>query len=249
MNESSAPTANDPDHHAGALLAQPPAAGRYDHQSYEPDESTALIGAFVPLGARVLDVGCGTGSVSRLLEDYREAQIVGIEPNAERAAIGRQRGVDVRAGYLTSELLATLGRFDAVVFADVLEHLADPGAMLRLVRPVLRPGGYVVASVPNVANWTVRARLLLGRFNYTESGIMDATHLRWFTRRTLGELFERSGYAVTAVNGSTGKWMHEYRRVPPRLRRRVLRPLARCFPTLFACQLIIQAAPLSNSSQ
>jgi SAM-dependent methyltransferase len=237
----SASAGGDPDINAGGLLHRPPHPGRYDGQNYEPDESTGLLGAFLPLDARVLDVGCGSGSVSQLLREHRRATLVGVEPNPTRAALGRERGLDVRTGFLTADLLATLGSFDAVVFADVLEHLADPAAMLRLVRPALKPGGVVVASMPNMAHWSVRAGLLLGRFNYRESGIMDATHLRWFTYRTVRELFERSGFVVTATGGSAGQWMPEYRRWSPRLRRHLLPRLARGWPALFACQLVVQA--------
>ena len=231
----------DPDLNADGILARPPAPGRYDGQTYEADESTGLIGSFIPFGARVLDVGCGTGSVSRLIREHRHATLVGIEPNADRAAICRERGIEVHSGYLTSGLLATLGQFDAIVFADVLEHLSDPSAMLRLIRPALKPGGVVVASVPNIANWTVRARLLFGRFNYSESGIMDATHLRWFTQRTVRELFDRSGFVINSMGGSAGKWMHEYRRMPGHMRRQLLPWLTWRFPALFACQLIVRA--------
>ena len=248
-HENSPVLANDdPDQHAGGILAAPPMAGRYDRQDYAAGESTALIGGFIPAGARVLDIGCGTGSVSRLLREHRHATVVGIEPNAERAALCRTRGIEVHTGFLTAELLATLGQFDAVVFADVLEHLADPSAMLRLVRPALKPGGVVVASMPNIAHWTVRARLLLGRFNYSPSGIMDATHLRWFTFQTARELFERSGFVVNAMGGSAGAWMTEYARTPVRVRRRLLPLLARVWPTLFACQVIVRA-PLAPGAE
>jgi methionine biosynthesis protein MetW len=239
----SSPAERDPDQNADAMLSHPPDPLRYDHQTYDADESPALLGTFIPMGARVLDVGCGPGAVSCLIRDHRNARVVGVEPNAERAAVGRGRGLEVHTGYVTPELLATLGRFDAIMFADVLEHLVDPAAMLRLVTPALQPGGVIVASVPNIAHWTVRLRLLVGRFDFTESGIMDATHLRWFTARTLRELFERSGLVVQAMSGSAGQWLPEYRRLPGSWRRRLVPRLARIFPRLFSCQLIIRVSP------
>ncbi len=242
--DASAPHAHDPDQNSGGMLAHPPDPGRYDGHDYAADESTGLLGALIPTGARVLDVGCGTGSVTQLLRHHRQARMVGVEPNAERLAIARQRGLEVHAGVLTQELLGTLGRFDVILFADVLEHLSDPAAQLRAVAPSLVPGGTVIASVPNIAHWSVRARLLAGRFDYRPSGLMDATHLRWFTRRTVRELFERAGFTVVTLAGSAGQWMEEYRRVPAGLRRRLLPGLARRFPGLFACQLIVQARPV-----
>jgi len=79
--------------------------------------------------------------------------------------------------------------FDGVVFKDVLEHVADPAALLRDARSLLRPGGRVIASIPNVAHWTVRLRLLFGHFDYTPTGLLDATHLRFFMEASVRALF------------------------------------------------------------
>src|SRR5205823_7166679 len=88
------------------------------------------------------------------------------------------------------------GGFDAIVCADVLEHLRDPAAALAAVRHALAPDGEVVISIPNVAHLWVRLSLLAGRFDYAERGILDRTHLRFFTRRTLLALLARAGLAV-----------------------------------------------------
>src|SRR5262245_42234591 len=82
---------------------------------------------------------------------------------------------------VSEEFLREHGRFDTIVLADVIEHLPDPAEMVSLLKQGLVPDGSIVASVPNVAHWFVRIDLLRGSFNYQEMGIMDATHLRWFT--------------------------------------------------------------------
>jgi hypothetical protein len=87
-------------------------------------------------------------------------------------------------------------RFDCIVFGDVLEHLADPGTVLQRCRSILAPGGMVVASIPNVAHVAVRAMLLEGRWDYSDLGIMDRTHLRFFARSTLVELLSSAGLAL-----------------------------------------------------
>jgi len=86
--------------------------------------------------------------------------------------------------------------FDVVVFGEVLEHLVDPHRALVEAAKVLRGGGYVVASVPNVAHGSVRLALLDGAFPYTERGLLDYTHLRFFTRKTLADLFRQAGYSI-----------------------------------------------------
>jgi len=220
---------------------------RYDGHTADESESTGIICRFVPDGARVLDVGCGTGSMSKLVRDLRHATVIGIEPNPERAGLARQRGIDVHVGVLNAQTSATLGDFDAVVFADVLEHLEDPAATLRTARSVLRRGGVVVASVPNVAHWTVRWNLLLGRFDYQPVGIMDATHLRWFTRRSIHSLFGAAGFTVQTYTVSAGMWMPEYntrapwRWMAPDSRNRAIIAGVRRWPGLFGCQHVVRA--------
>ena len=98
--------------------------------------------------------------------------------------------------------LSTLPHYDVVLFGDTLEHLPDPGAVLARLRSRLKPGGALVVSLPNVANWAIRLSLLAGRFRYTDRGILDRTHLRFFTRRTLIELLEGAGFRVVAVEAS-----------------------------------------------
>src|ERR1700756_4533552 len=144
------------DQHARGLGTELLSPLRYDDRSLDPSESAGIMARMIPAGARVLDVGCGSGSLSRLIMDARNCIILGLEPNAERAAAAACKGVEVVRAEFAEELLPELGLFDVVLFADVLEHLADPFEMLRLARIILRAGGRVVASVPNVAHWTVR---------------------------------------------------------------------------------------------
>src|SRR5262249_11276316 len=93
--------------------------------------------------------------------------------------------------------LPTLGdRFDAIVYADVLEHLADPLRVLRELNASLAPGGQVVISIPNVAHLWVRLSLLAGRFEYRDRGILDRDHLRFFTQRSLQSLLTAAGLAI-----------------------------------------------------
>src|SRR4051812_40210561 len=169
----------EPDGHSQGFLTKSVDPLRYDGQLNDPDEVVGVIIDMIPPGARVLDVGCGTGSVSVQIIANGNATLVGVEPDEVRASKARERGVVVRSGILTPELIDDLGKFDIVLFADVLEHLPDPHSMLELAKTALAPGGRIVASVPNIAHWSVRSDLLRGKFNYRDWGIMDATHLRW----------------------------------------------------------------------
>jgi methionine biosynthesis protein MetW len=239
-----------PDDGAWAFLDEPPAPLRYDSPiTTDALEAPALIAGFVPPEGRVLDVGCGTGNVAVVIKELRRAHIVGIEPEPERASVARGRGIEVIQGYLTSELAAGLGTFDAVVFADVLEHLADPLPLLRLSCSLLAPTGVVVISVPNVAHWSVRWALLRGRFDYEEYGIMDATHLRWFTVDSLLRWLRNVGLEVHSIRQTAGTTLPIYYRAWPwrslhqHRRFSVIRLLARRWPLLFGAQHVICASP------
>jgi len=237
-----------PDRNSGGFLKAPPDPLRYDGHTSDPTEAAGKIAGLTPRDKRVLDIGCGTGSLSRLLVDLQGAKLVGIEPDLSRATIARNRGIDARHGYFDEASVQGLGKFDVVVFADVLEHLPDPAAALRLTRQVLDPGGIVIASVPNIAHWSVRLELFCGRFDYQSCGIMDATHLRWFTEKTLRDLFESSGYGVETIQQTAGvggsvyyeyffwRWFRPRRYRPP-----LIRWLAKSFPRLFGYQHVIRA--------
>ena len=162
-----------------------PDALRYAASTRTAWEATGMICSRVPVGSRVLDVGCGTGSISSLVIAECEATLVGIEPDPERAAACQARGMEVVCGYFDDATATALGNFDVIIFADVLEHVPDPTSLLERAARHLTPNGRVLVSVPNVGHWTVRLDLLAGNFDYESMGIMDATHLRWFTSKTI----------------------------------------------------------------
>jgi hypothetical protein len=118
--------------------------------------------------------------------------------------------------------------------------------MLLISREALKPGGIVIVSVPNVAHWTVRLSLARGRFDYEPYGIMDATHLRWFTWKTLEKLFMKAGFELTDRRVSAGTSMKVYHTRTPWRRlssvklRRVLGRLSQYFPKMFGCQLVFR---------
>ncbi len=156
--------------------------------------------ALVPQGAAaVLDVGCSRGETARALREAGVTRIVGIEPDAEDAAAAARLCDRVLPMPLEEIREEFPGQFDAILFGDVLQHLNDPSAALARVRDWLSPRGVVVASVPNFGHWSVVAGLLEGRFDYVPYSIVSGTQVRFFTRRTLEDLFEVSGYRVETV--------------------------------------------------
>jgi len=220
---------------------------RYRYPELVPGEVTQMVTDRIPRGARVLDVGCGTGSFLDLLTAHRGADVVGVEPNAERALDARSRGHSVFTGFYDASSAAELGRFDVILFADVLEHMPHPGPALRLASQWLEPGGCVIASIPNVAHWTIRLSLMRGKFTYTPFGLMDATHLRWFTEKSTRQLFTAAGFKNIVLDWTSGAELGCYQNFPlgvmrtHGLRRRGVRRLVQTWPSIFGFQHIVTA--------
>ena len=174
---------------------------RYGEMDGQPREDLV---AMVPAGAAAaLDVGCARGETARALKRAGVARVVGIEPDAADAAQAARVCDRVLATPLEEVREEFPGQFDAVLFGDVLEHLGDPSAALARVRPWLSERGVLVASVPNLGHWSVIADLLEGRFDYVPYSILSGTHVRFFTRRTLRDLFEASGYRIETIETVT----------------------------------------------
>ncbi|MDP9262078.1 MAG: class I SAM-dependent methyltransferase [Actinomycetota bacterium] len=189
----------------------------------------------VGTGNRVLDVGCSSGYLARPLAE-RGNTIVGLELDPEAARAAEEFCELVLVGDVeTMDLPLEPGSFDVVLGGDVIEHLRDPAATLARLRPFLRPGGRVVLSTPNVANWAIRLSLLSGRWRYTDRGILDRSHTHLFTRATLAETLEHAGYRVERIDFSVP--------VPgdSDLLDGVGRAVGRLRPSLFAYQFVAVA--------
>lgn len=178
----------------------PPAHYEFDID-LDSDTTHARTVRLIGTDRRVLELGPATGYMSDVLR-RRGCSVVGIEIDREMATQAAQYCERVIVGDLeTLDLDAELGsdRFDVIVAADVLEHLKDPLRALLQLRRFLSDQGFFVMSLPNVAHGSVRLALLEGRFPYQQSGLLDRTHLRFFTRESIGALLDEAGLAATEI--------------------------------------------------
>ena len=191
--------------------------------------------ALLPQGGRVLDVGCSSGYLAKPLSE-RGATVTGLELDPVAAETARQFCDQVLVGNVEEmELPFEPESFDAVVCGDLVEHLRDPRAFFEKVRPLIKPGGRIVLSTPNIANWAIRFSLLFGRFRYTERGILDRTHAHLFTRKTLVEALEGAGYRVDVLDFTAP--------VPGGRAEGLAHAVGRLRPSFFAYQFVVAASP------
>lgn len=190
--------------HKSRLAYEPKYDVTGDHYVYkkaDPYSSHAQILAWIEKErpAEVLEIGTATGYLSSEMKSLG-CVVTGIEQDAEMANIARQHCQEMIVGDIETMNLSGLGQYDAIVFGDVLEHLRNPREILQKASALLKPGGSVLMSLPNVANIWVRLNLLFGRFNYSRVGILDETHLRFFTLETMKQLAIDSGLDIISVN-------------------------------------------------
>jgi 2-polyprenyl-3-methyl-5-hydroxy-6-metoxy-1,4-benzoquinol methylase len=166
------------------------------HDQHNPD-----LLKLIPLGAKsLIEVGCSTGALAR---EYKKLNLAcdyfGVDIDAESADIAAKYCDDVAVLDMNEQDFSFYrknAQRDVWVFGDALEHLLDPWAVLQNVRAVISPQGMVLACIPNAQHWSVQARLSVGDFRYEDSGLFDRTHLRWFTRATIGEMFDAADFTI-----------------------------------------------------
>ena len=218
-----------------------------NHYPFKDFEGTShrilidLVRRYAPRGGTLLDLGAAGGELGNALRDHFR-RTIGFEYNADCIGDLRHRFDSVVIGDLDSveHLPANV---DAIVMADVLEHLHDPPATLAMVYRALADDGTAFISVPNVANITVRLALFFGRFEYQDRGILDRTHIRFYTPRSFRREVLGAGFVIVTTSASTMPIRLVIGSFTPepllRLAERALVGLTRLWRSLFAYQIIL----------
>ncbi len=156
----------------------------------------AVLARVPPTCKRLLDVGCGTGALGHAIKQATACEIVGLTYSEEEAASARTRLETVFVCDLNTCDFEDMGMFDCIVCSHVLEHLYQPERVLKKLRPLLTPRGVLIVALPNIVHWRQRLQFLRGRFRYTDGGLMDSTHFRFFDRETALELVQGAGFEI-----------------------------------------------------
>lgn len=159
---------------------------------------------------KIIEIGCSSGALAREFKRvHPDAHWVGVEIDSDYAELAKR--------YCDTTVVRNLEECDQFfyddhrdrdcwIFADVLEHFRDPWVVVRNIRRVIPDNGCIVACIPNAQNWSLIARLAVGDFRYEDIGLLDRTHLRWFTRQTVYQLFEQEGFKI--LQGMTRTFQH-----------------------------------------
>ncbi len=219
------------------------------HDKRDPWSSHTIIYEWLrklPKGAEVLDIGAASGTLGRMCQGL-DLRLKGIEPNPQWAQMAHPFYSDFFVGQLEEVPAKFLEETDVVVLADVLEHMSDPQTVLTGLVGKQSVDCQFIISVPNIANIWVRLNLLFGHFDYTERGILDRTHLHFYTRSTFLSLIRASGLNVLAMKATPiplnltnpffernviGRWLH-----------RILAHLTSWLPTLLGYQFVALTVP------
>jgi 2-polyprenyl-3-methyl-5-hydroxy-6-metoxy-1,4-benzoquinol methylase len=200
----------------------------------------------------VLELGCATGYVSKMMTE-NGCQVTGIELDEKAAETARSVCYEVITGDAGDPAILNQAgsEFDVIVCGDILEHLPDPESILHLLHKHLNPKGFVLVSMPNVAFWQMRWDLLLGRFNYKDYGLLDRTHLRFYTVKSFRRMAIRTGYIISdeIVNESGFPGSRILCRIPliGRIFQSATQFLTALNPNLFAFHSIYKLIPQSVS--
>lgn len=225
---------------------------QYEYQfDVESEGIASRVVRLAGMDKRVLELGCYSGHMSKILVD-RGCEVVGLEMDAEAAAVARKVCTQVYEVDLDDDewvaLLKDQPKFDVVIAADVLEHLRDPGKCLSRVRTLMAENATLIVSTPNIAHGGVIASLMQGSFQYRDTGLLDRTHVHFFTEQSLRDILKEQGFVVghfdSVEAGPDHPEFSEYwDQLTPELRDTITR-----MPNAMAFQFVVSATKLNNTA-
>lgn len=218
----------------------------YKNKIYTNNGNKALCELIASGNSCILDIGCGNGANMEILI-AKGHQVEGITISEAEFTICKNKELDVKILDITTDLHLLNAPYDSIILSHVLEHLVDPDLTLRQIKTILKPNGIIYAALPNVLYINQRIKFLFGKWRYTETGIMDRTHLRFFDHESARDLFLKAGYEIIHHTADGAVPQSVFRKLFPIFSKKVDVLGTRMFPGLFGFQHIIVAKISSNA--
>lgn len=200
---------------------------------HNKNDSLSKIYGLIPARAKILDIGCATGSLATALNKNKKCHVVGLEFNPQSVAICRKSGAFAKIiqydmnNFDVNDFPKYLNFFDYIVCADVLEHLLQPEKSLNELKKLLQKNGKMIISLPNIAHASIKTNLLLNDFTYTKMGILDKTHLHFYTYKNIAQLLSQCNLKIikaSSVNMPADGWQpHKISELPPEIANFILK--------------------------
>ncbi len=242
---------------------------KYHRENYDIDKICPLwadyqVAQLIRPGSTILEIGCATGYIGKFLKEKRNCKMYGIEIDKEAAELAKPYYEKIIVGNIEDDNTlnqltinykpSTINYFDYILCMNVLEHLKHPQKVLIKFKKLLKPEGSVIVCLPNIAHWSIRLKLLFGNFDYEKGvfgtdhgkGIMDETHLRFFTLETMKKLIISAEYKIEHISFDPDKGIPKFHglflRIPGGWK--FLKKFYSLWPTLFGFQFIFKIKPL-----
>lgn len=182
--------------------------------SNDPTGIHMLILGEVDKSSKVLDIGCASGYMGEYLSKEKNCDVFGIEPNFKSFEIAKDKGYKIILNKNIEEALKgeelKNEKFDYIILADVLEHVVSPEKVLDGIKRFLKDDGRIIISLPNVAHYSVRLSLFFGKFDMKETGVMDKTHLHFYTLKSAKKLLENFEIEKIRPRGDLERWFGKF---------------------------------------
>lgn len=218
---------------------------KHDIDIENDNESRSIMYSLIPHNSTVLDVGCACGDLGVILKQNKKCNVYGLEYSIESIEIAKKTNAYNNIKQCNLDFLDTndykeyLNLFDCIVLGDIIEHLKNPMETIEKLKKFLKNDGYFIISTPNISHASIKISLLLNKFDYTDYGILDKTHLRFFTLDSLLSMFKslnfdikNFNYTVASINGSQGKI--NYQNIPISALKYILKnEESHCFQYIF----------------
>ncbi|MFA5389277.1 MAG: class I SAM-dependent methyltransferase [Candidatus Omnitrophota bacterium] len=170
------------------------------NKSYFIHDRGDLLAIFPECAKKVLEIGCGAGILGEALKGRGAEEVIGVEKDRDSCiSAGKRLDRALCLDAETDEMPFNEGYFDCIIYGDVVEHFNDPWGALKKHKRFLKEGGIMLASIPNIRYYKVLIRLLAGTWDYTDAGILDRSHIRFFALINIRELFEDNGFSITSI--------------------------------------------------